>query len=625
MISRVSPRVACVAIGAAGACGVFLLPWFVPVRGAPVLSDSYMLGFANTAATLALWAASLLLVLLASRRPAAAAGGPLWQAGSPGGRRRLRIVAVTIGALSLLVFAALVWMTAGVAYGEVTFFINRMAQLAAGYRPFTDFSYGYALGGLYGPVWLWRVLRGHGVSALESYYAVYAVFLLCSWAMLYALVARLALSDRRRALLFVCFGGVCIVNITAGIQYTLVRYLTPAVVLLAIHLTVTRTSRRWRPWATGLAALGGLLATLVFSTPEMELAALVAILAYFVVLGRTERRVALLSALTLAVGLAPLLMFSRGYFGLVVSFAGGAYNLPVLPGPPALVYVLAVFIVAALLPATLRGSPAAEQPLTVALVVLAALLVPAAFGRADSGHVFFNGILVFLLAAAFLARHRERLFAPFVVAVLLVFGVAGYVGITQMGGPVLLPAVATSGSLTDGQFRLLSAVLSWPPGSVLSGGQARYLLPRAKASLAQLDGYRLIAAPVGFEEGDSGIAFALAGQRRLALDPVAGLGYTQRDLATKLSQLAKADCLLLPLEDVPQIEQANAPNTVAAGWLVGSEERSYGALSLFPFPLYERNPQPNLNGLFAVYVHEHYRRTGSWGNYAVYVPLRGGV
>ena len=69
MIARVSPRVAYIAIGAAGACGVFVVPWFVPVRGAPVLSDSYMLGFANTAATLALWAASLLLVLVARAAP----------------------------------------------------------------------------------------------------------------------------------------------------------------------------------------------------------------------------------------------------------------------------------------------------------------------------------------------------------------------------------------------------------------------------------------------------------------------------------------------------------------------------------------------------------------------------
>ena len=640
MIARVSPRVAYLAIGAAGACGIFVVPWFVPVRGAPVLSDSYMLGFANTAATLALWAASLLLVLVAARRPDALvdgplgttepAGEPLWTAGPSGeplrgsgpasGHRRLRIVAIVVGALSLGLAAVFARLTAGVTYGEVTFFLDRMAQLVAGHRPFTDFSYGYTLGGLYGPVWLWRLLRGHGVSALQSYYAIYAAFLLCSWAMLYALVGRLNLSDRRRALLFACLGGACVVNITAGIQYSLVRYLTPPVVLLAVHLSVTRVSRRWRPYAAGLVALGGLLATVVFSSPEMVLAALVAVVGYFVVLGLSQRRVAALAALTLAVGLVPLILLSQGYFSLVFSFAAGAFNLPVVPGPPALLYVLAMFIVAVLLPATLRGSPVAEQPLTVSLVVLCAVLVPAAFGRADFGHLFFNGIVVFVLAAAFLARHRERLFAPFVVAVLVVFAVANYAFITQIGGSVFLPAVATSGSLTDGQFRVLSAALAWPPGSVSAGGQARYLLPHATAGLSQLDKYRMVAAPVGFEEADSAVAFALARQGRLALDPVSGLGFTERDLNSNLAQLPKADCLLLPLEDVSSIEQANVQGTPAAGWLGSAGKRSYGALSLFPFTLNERNPQPNLGGLFAAYVHGHYRRAGTWGNYAVYVP-----
>ena len=132
-----------------------------------------------------------------------------------------------------------------------------------------------------------------------------------------------------------------------------------------------------------------------------------------------------------------------------------------------------------------------------------------------------------------------------------------------------------------------------------------------------------MAAPVGFEEADSAAAFALARQRRLALDPVSGLGFTQKDLATKLARLPKADCLLLPLEDVTSVEQADPEHTVAAGWLGAHGKRSYGALSLFPFTLNERNPQPNLGGLLAAYVHGHYRRVGTWGNYAVYVPVGG--
>jgi hypothetical protein len=621
MTTRPTPRAASLAIAVAALFGVFVLPWFVPVRGAPMLSDSYMLGFANTAATLSLWVACLLLVWVAARTTAASVETPLWSVKVPGDKRRLRLVAIVLTVAALGIAAVLARITAGVAYGETAFFLDRMAQLAAGYRPLSDFSYGYALGGLYGPLWLWRLFRSHGLSPLEAYYVVYGLFDLCSWAMLYALVSRLALSDRRRALLFVCLGAVCVVNVTAGIQYTLVRYLTPPVALLALHLATTRAGRRVRPYAAGLTALGGLLAVLVFSTPEMELATLVALLVYFVALARTERQVAALAVLTLGVALVPLAMLSRGYFGLLFSFAGGAYNLPVLPGPPALVYVLAALIVAMFLPATLRGSPAAERPLTLSLVVLAALLAPAAFGRADSGHVLFNGLLMFLLAAAFLGRHRQRLFAPFVVVVLVVFATAAFVGITQLEGPALLRAVASSGSLSDGQFRALGSVVAWSPGKA-SPAQARYVTPKSTTSLAALDGYRLVAAPLGFNGADYDLSFALAAQHRLALDPITGTGFSLADLSRDLALLPKADCLLLPLADVSQVRQADPANTPKAGWLPGRGEHSYGALTLFPLPFYERNPQPNLGGAFSAYIHGHYRLVGSWGNYAVYVPAR---
>ena len=622
MTSRVSPSLATVALCLGGACAVFVLPWFVPVRGAPVLSDSYMVGFANSVAPLVLWATCCAIALIAARATnPVTVPAPLWNMDAVGERYRLRAVAAAVGVLSLGIAIVLARITAGVAYGETTFFVDRMAQLAAGYRPFTQFSYGYALGGLYGPVWLWRLLRGHGVSPLGAYDAVYAVFLVSSWAMLYVLVSRLRLGDRRRALLFVCLGGVCVVNVTAGVQYTLVRYLAAPAVLLAVHAAGTRAKGGVRPFAMALAALGGLVAVLVFSTPEMELAALAGIACYFVVFGLAERRVAGIAALAFTVGLLPLAALSRGYFALVLSFAGGGLNLPVLPGPPALVYLLAAFIVALLLPLSLRSSPAAERPLTLSLVVVCAALAPAAFGRADSGHIFFNGFLAFVLAAAFLARHRGRFFAPFVVLVLVVFSISGYIDITQLQGPVLLRAVATSGSLTDGQFHALQDVLSWPPGAASRGDQADYVGQKSAASLDRLDQYRRIAAPAGFEEADYDLAFTLAREGRLALDPVPGLGLSQADISKKLAGLSGADCLLLPATDELEIEQADPAKTPTAGWLSGPREHFYGALTLFPFPLYERNAQPNLGGMFSAYIHSHYRLVGSWGEYGVYTPL----
>ena len=113
---------------------------------------------------------------------------------------------------------------------------------------------------------------------------------------------------------------------------------------------------------------------------------------------------------------------------------------------------------------------------------------------------------------------------------------------------------------------MLSTALAWPPGSAPAAGQAKELLPHATASLSSSTGTvwwrrrsglrrrtprRLRPCPAG-----------AAGPR-----PGLGPGFHTPDLATKLAQLPKADCLLLPLEDVAAVAQADPQATVAAGWL----------------------------------------------------------
>ena len=170
------------AIAAAGSVGVFLLPWMIPMSRTPVLSDSYMVGFANWVSVVALLLTALALTAVSSRLGATASfNGPLWRVGPLERGRRSLLVVAALTAASLLSGAGLAWITRGTAYGETSFFIDRMAQLAAGYRPFLDFGYGYTLGGLYGPVWLWRLFRVDGLSPLGAYYIVYFLFALCSY------------------------------------------------------------------------------------------------------------------------------------------------------------------------------------------------------------------------------------------------------------------------------------------------------------------------------------------------------------------------------------------------------------------------------------------------------------
>jgi hypothetical protein len=612
-------------IVAAGAAGMFIVPWSIPVMGAPVVSDSYMVGFVNWVSAAALLLMAAALAWSSARLTTGSTGCQLWRDHQPYHRRWSIASVVALTGSSVLSAILLATITRGVAYGETAFFLDRMAQSAAGYRPFIDFGYGYTLGGLYGQVWLWRLLGPEGQSPLTAYYGVYLGFALVSFWMLYLLVTRLALSDRECALILVCLGGPSVLNATLGIQYLLVRYTVAPLVLVALHLWFTsdKHSGRRRAVTGALIALGGLALTLLLASPEMAIALFAGTVGYLAVLRRRERETALLAGVVYVGCLLPLAVFGNAYFALARSFASGAYNLPVLPGPPAVLYLLAVATLAILLPAVLRGSGPAGRPLTVGLTLLAAALVPAALGRADAGHILLNGLVVFVLAAAFLARLRPRLFVPFLAAVLVVFGGAQYLGVTRAVPPLLLSAVATSGSLSDSEFATLNHVLAWPWGTRLKHPQSTYALPKSTAPLSALGRYRSISAPLGLYPSDYPVVFRLAAEHRLAFDPVGGTGFTQGDLSRRTVALSHADCLLVPLPLVTVVEQSDPQDTPALVRGSTSSPPDYLAIEMFPIRLAPRNPQPNLAGELVVFVKQRFRRAGTWGNYAVYVPRDG--
>ena len=612
------------AIASAGSVGVFLVPWYVPVVGAPIVSDSYMLGFANWAAVLLLLATAAVLFVVARHLEGAPLDGPLWRTGRPSERRRAVTVAVVLAGLSLLCTGTLVWITRGVPYGEARYFLDRGAQLAEGYRPLIDFGYSYALGGLYGPVGLWRLFGSQGLSAFSAYIIVYLVFALCSYWMLYVVVSRFELRDAQRAWILACLGIITVFNVTLGIQYVPARYLAPAVALVALHawFRSPRVTGMRRALGGGLVAVAGLALTLVVSSSEMAMAGCAATIVYLIVMLPAERRAALVAGALYVACLIPLAIGARGALALAASLAGGAYNIPVLPGPPALLYVGAVLAAAILVPRALAGGGSGERPLTAGLAVLGVVLVPGAFGRADIGHLFYYGLPVFILTAALLARLRPRLFVPFLVAVAVVFAVAQYVAVTQFHRPQLLRAAAANARLSDGAFALVERVLTWPPTASQDIAREARAWPRTTADVSDLDRFHRVLAPLGLYPPDTEIAFALAKRHRLAADPIyPGSGFTQDDLRTKIASLDRADCLLILLPYAPVVEGAKPNDTPSVGWaLRPHEQRSFGALAMFPLGLYERNLQPNLDGLLIAYVKQHFRRAGTWGAYALYVP-----
>ena len=609
------------AIAGVGSVAAFVVPWYLPASGSPVLSDSYVLGFTNWAASLLLLASAGALALVASLLPAPPFGEPLWTTGRDPSRKRALLAASGLTILSLLILGVLAGSTRGVPYGEERYFLDLMAQVAAGHRPLVDFPYSYSFAALYVPVWLWQALKGTGLTPSSAYLIVYVAFVIISYVLFYAVVTRLKLSDGRRAAIILCIGIPTTLTCMLGIQTLPARYLAPVAALLALHYWggSGRLGRRWSWPALVAIALGGSAFTAVLASTEMVIALGIATVAYLLLLARREQRQALIAAAVYVGCLAAVAVAGQASLDLVGSFAGGAANFPVLPGPPAILYFAAVIAVAVLLPRALRSPERAEHPLTLSLAVLSAVLVPAALGRADAAHLLGNGLVLFILAATLLAHAGRRAFTAYLLIFVVVFSVAQYVALTQFSRTQILRAAASSTSLSDAGFAQFEHVLTWPPTAAPTRDRASYVWPRAETSTAVLSPYASIAAPFGLYPPDSTLPFTFAEQHRLAPDPFTGPGLTTDDLAKKLVSLKSADCLLVPREYAAAVEAAVPGQTPAEAWaLAPHQQKTLWALTLFPLGFYERNPQPNLSGLLLAGIKKDFKRAGTWGPYAVY-------
>jgi len=89
-------------------------------------------------------------------------------------------------------------------------------------------------------------------------------------------------------------------------------------------------------------------------------------------------------------------------------------NLPIPPAPYILVLGLAACWTLPLLALRSLRAPAFDRPLAAALTLVLGLILPAALGRCDPGHVFWNGLPLFLVTAALVCSQpfpwRRRIF-----------------------------------------------------------------------------------------------------------------------------------------------------------------------------------------------------------------------
>lgn len=441
------------AVGATAALvalGVFLLPWFVPAAIRPITSDSQALGFNNRVALVSLALGCLAIVALAQLWRARCCGVSsvpepvvLFEAANKDeGVSRVLLLVLSLAAVAAVAITATVYRSTPVT--DSGYFYDRLLYLVNGSRPFVDFEFSYGPLLLYPPYCLWLVLRGIGVTLATSYYVVLAVAQVLGIGMTAYLLNHLRMTRAVRNGTLSIVVVTMLVNPSLSLNYTPLRFLTPFALMIAV-LTLSERSVLLRVFAPAGAIVGAFALS-----PEMGLATVVA-LVVALLLGVDERSWPAWLGVVFAIGFGFLgwLLYSRLPGSAFVGFSAGAFYFPVLPGRPSLMYLTTVLIAAGGVSATSSWSSRSRSSPQLGWLATCLVLSIAALGRADIGHLFWNGLGATLLAVALLGVIARRWAWAYIAAFALSFLVAASSHYLVLGLPSMFQVGVKNGLISE--------------------------------------------------------------------------------------------------------------------------------------------------------------------------------
>lgn len=546
--TRPGARVAGVAaVAAAASYAAFVLPYrWPPTRR--LVSPSYAFGFNNLVAIVAVAALLGALALVLAARPAAGAGArpPLRFARDASGGRRtwlpLAVLLLVYAALTVAMYAYTVRAEPFVTW-ESRHFLHRLLLMDRyGLEPYTQLHAEYGPALTLTPLYVYRLLAPLGATHAQAYFACHLLLNALGLACLHYTLRRVAMPERRRAIAFALL-AVAGFAPYMGLNGVLLRYLCPVASLLVGDRVVRGLvggAAPGRRWVAAGAVVLALLGANVLLSPEVGLAFALAWLAYGAALARRDWRV--LAVSLAAVAAAAVLCRATlppAYYATLLRFSEGANNLPIVPAPHLVLYLVTLFLaVPPLLAAGLRTAVGAGTPddpaagaLAGALGALCVVLAPGALGRADPPHLLFYGLAASLLLLARLADAPGRGFALYAAAYAAVHvALTPVVLLVQFYGvaPRLLLSRAGPSHVAE---RLRAAAATRPD----------------PADLAPLDRYARVAIPFA-TYGDPAVERYVIERGRLAPEYyIATVGvYTEAVLDRKLRDVAGHEYLLVP-------------------------------------------------------------------------------
>src|SRR5436309_3503401 len=411
---------------------LFRLPFRFPPRQ-QLMSPSYAYGFNNGVAiilTAAFLGAVALLDLLRRRK---AIEGPI---GFPRegivATRSLRVtLTILVVCYVALTFAMYLYdiNSAPWLMWETRHLLHRAWLMDLyGLRPYTELSAEYGPIITYAPSWMFWLLRPLGASHEQAYFASYLVLSLAGlWCIYYVLSrAQMPVPSRLVALVMLATAGF---TPYMGINGALVRYLFPFASLLLGHRILASKFFRQQniaSWGGAVILVFLLLGGNILLSPEIGVAFALGWFGYAVLTSRGEARILVVSVIAfVATALLCWLFLPPAYYGTFLRFSEGANNLPFLPAPHLLFYILTLFlIVPPVLAVSLREPRSGDIPgaaICGALGILCVIMAAGALGRCDPPHVLLYGMGASMLLMIRLANISRGGFSAYAVAYAVVF------------------------------------------------------------------------------------------------------------------------------------------------------------------------------------------------------------
>ena len=378
---------------ALGLSAVYWIPYLVPVHDG--LSFSYLVGFSNRTAIVLLLAFILGFALwtrgLGLRLPD--------PAGGHGDRfRSTGVAAIVSSALG----CALFWMLARVLgpLMESQYFLDRYAMFDMGGRLYRDFEFDYGPLMFYPSVWIAHLCH---LSLGNSYYITWILqWVLGTWVLWKVVEVAARGTSHGRAIFLLLWAFFLTAIPDSGLNYTPLRFCATLAFALAVHSLYARDASNFATF--GLASLGA-TAMLLYS-PEQGIAFTIGTILFFAICVRPARPnlLAGLGAFVLAMSIIFWLALRSGVLGNVAAVGGGTLDFPLLFSFQSLVLLLLLLVAGCAFIASFRAHTS-QGPLLY-LICLSVVSAPAAFARADIGHIIINTLGALIAALVVLSQYR---------------------------------------------------------------------------------------------------------------------------------------------------------------------------------------------------------------------------